>query len=357
MQRGLQHLFFFSAPLSLARLWVWICRPALRGASLALLGWGWGFGVAGAQMLGPAAAVAPAPQSAQQWLQRIQEAPRRHSYVGELVVSAAGRRITTLIEHRLLAEGAYVDRVEALRATPRISYRQPGEVLTLWPLQRQAVREQREAIPSFPRLLQGWAHREGAAYSVQPGGRERLLGHWTQRITFSPRDDRRYGYILWAEERSGLPLKMQIVDAQGQVLEQSVFARIEFDPPEQRLSSRESLAGYQIRQAQLQRSQPEQEGWLLQRPVHGFVAVDGYRRILNEADGQATLQWIFSDGLASVSLFVQPFDRQQHRQPAELARGATRVLMRRIGDWWLTAVGEVPGPTLQAFADGLQRRP
>jgi sigma-E factor negative regulatory protein RseB len=31
-------------------------------------------------------------------------------------------------------------------------------------------------------------------------------------------------------------------------------------------------------------------------------------------------------------------------------------LTRRIGEWWLTVVGEVPPATLDAFAQGLERR-
>ena len=42
-----------------------------------------------------------------------------------------------------------------------------------------------------------------------------------------------------------------------------------------------------------------------------------------------------------------------------LATGATNTLTRRLsdkgGDWWLTAVGEVPPQTLRAFAQSLVR--
>ena len=38
------------------------------------------------------------------------------------------------------------------------------------------------------------------------------------------------------------------------------------------------------------------------------------------------------------------------------ASGATQTLTRRIQDWWLTAVGEVPPQTLRAFAQSLERR-
>ena len=75
-----------------------------------------------------------------------------------------------------------------------------------------------------------------------------------------------------------------------------------------------------------------------------------------DARHKNTLQWIFSDGLASVSLFVEAFDPVRHTQPANLAMGATHTLTRRLGDWWLTVVGEVPPLTLAAFAQGLERK-
>ena len=72
-----------------------------------------------------------------------------------------------------------------------------------------------------------------------------------------------------------------------------------------------------------------------------------------------TLQCTFSDGLASVSLFLEPYDAQRQLQEVVLTLGATYTLTRRIvdknGDWWLTAVGEVPPLTLDAFAQSLVR--
>ncbi len=96
-----------------------------------------------------------------------------------------------------------------------------------------------------------------------------------------------------------------------------------------------------------------------------------YRRPAGGADAPAApglVQWVFSDGLASVSLFIEPYDPQRHGAEGVMVMGATHTLVRRLaesagagggrqgGDWWLTAVGEVPLPTLQIFAQGLVRR-
>ena len=91
----------------------------------------------------------------------------------------------------------------------------------------------------------------------------------------------------------------------------------------------------------------------------GFRSEKCYRR--SAAKESPLVQWIFSDGLVTVSLFMEPFDRQRHQGEGVASMGATHTLTRRLvdraGDWWVTAVGEVPLPTLQAFVQGLQRRP
>jgi sigma-E factor negative regulatory protein RseB len=73
------------------------------------------------------------------------------------------------------------------------------------------------------------------------------------------------------------------------------------------------------------------------------------------------MQWTFSDGLATVSLFVEPYDAQRQPKEGLFALGATNTLTRRLtdaaGEWWLTAVGEVPPRTLEAFAQNLARLP
>ncbi len=65
---------------------------------------------------------------------------------------------------------------------------------------------------------------------------------------------------------------------------------------------------------------------------------------------------MFSDGLASVSLFLEPYDVERHLQEGLVTVGATRSLTLRAEDWWLTAVGEVPPQTLKAFAQALERK-
>jgi len=74
------------------------------------------------------------------------------------------------------------------------------------------------------------------------------------------------------------------------------------------------------------------------------------------AAGEEPLQWIFSDGLASVSIFVEPFDRQRHDKESSLSMGATQTITRQLDAYWVTIMGEVPMTTLKLFANGLERK-
>jgi sigma-E factor negative regulatory protein RseB len=113
--------------------------------------------------------------------------------------------------------------------------------------------------------------------------------------------------------------------------------------------------GWRVEKTEAVKSDAAAEGWQLKAAVPGFKPINCYRRPAGGAP-EGTVQWIFSDGLAAVSLFIEAYDRQRHHREALYSNGATQTLTRRIQDWWVTAVGEVPPRTLQAFAQNLERR-
>jgi sigma-E factor negative regulatory protein RseB len=67
------------------------------------------------------------------------------------------------------------------------------------------------------------------------------------------------------------------------------------------------------------------------------------------------MQWVFSDGLASVSVFAEVFDPQRHGPEKSAVSGATHSLAQRLDGYWVTVLGEVPIATLRRFAQSLER--
>jgi sigma-E factor negative regulatory protein RseB len=163
-------------------------------------------------------------------------------------------------------------------------------------------------------------------------------------------------------------IKLQTLDAYGRVLEQAAFSELQLDAPVKMDKLAQMMAnteGYRVERPDLVKTTAAAEGWALKSPVPGFKPMSCYKRpaagaTFGGSPPESTLQWIFSDGLATVSLFVEVYDRQRHPQEVQMAMGATQTLTQRLtdkaGEWWLTAVGEVPMPTLKAFAQSLERR-
>ena len=296
-----------------------------------------------------------------EWLKRMHGAARSHAYVGTFVVTvAAGNLSSARIWHACEGD-LQIERVDVLSGPPRTTFRRNEQVLTFLPDQRVIKSEKRENSELFPNLLGAPDSAIADFYTVKVVGKGRVAGFDTDVIQLMPRDALRFGYRVWTEKRTGLLTKLQTVDSDGKVVEQSAFSELQLDAPVkvQALSQMMATpAGYRLEKAQVERTTPQAEGWTLKNPVPGFKATSCNRRAI--AGSERTLQWTFSDGLATVSLFIEPFDARRDAQEGTMALGATYTLTRRLadpaGDSWLTAVGEVPARTLEAFAQSLTRQ-
>lgn len=302
-----------------------------------------------------------AQRSVSEWLLRTHEAARRRAYVGTFVVSAAGSMSSARIWH--VCDGTQqIERVESLSGAPRSTFRRNDQVMTFLPESRVVVAEKRESLGLFPNFLQSNDSAIAQFYQALAAGRERVAGYEADVLQLRPADSWRFGYRVWSERKTGLLLKLQTLDGAGQVLEQAAFSELQIDVPVSMAKLNQMMdntAGYQVETPELVKTTASAEGWVLKNAVPGFKLMSCYKRPTGapaKARPEHTLQWIFSDGLASVSLFVEVFDPRRHLQPVSLALGATHTLTRRSGDWWVTAVGEVPALTLAAFAQGLERK-
>ena len=321
------------------------------------------------------AAVAPAAQpdspladrSVGDWLMRMHEASRKRAYTGTFVVSSSSGNLSSARIWHVCEGDQQMERVEALTGVPRSTFRRNDQVVTFFPQARVVKTERRESLGLFPNLLKSSNSAIDEFYAAQQAGSGRVAGFDASVVQLKPKDKLRFGYRIWSEKKSGLVVKLQTLDTDGRVLEQAAFSDLQIDAPVKMSALARMMgdtAGYKVIATELVKTTPAAEGWALKSPVAGFKPMNCYKRPM-AAEGGAhdasdnTLQWVFSDGLASVSLFVETYDPKRHTQEAHLTMGATQMLTRHLsdpsGDWWITAVGEVPLQTLKAFAQSLER--
>ena len=294
-------------------------------------------------------------RSVNEWLTRMHDASRQRNYVGTFVVSSSnGSMSSSRIWHACDGQ-RQVERVESLSGAPRSTFRKDDEVFTFLPESRTVRSERRESLGPFPELMRPEESAIAEYYTAQRIGADRVAGFEADIVQVLPRDALRFGYRIWSEKKSGLVVKMQTVDDAGKVLEQAAFSELQLDAPVRMERLEQMMAvpdGWRVEKADAVKTTAAAEGWALKAAVPGFKPMNTYKR-----PSEGVLQWTFSDGLASVSLFVEAYDRQRHAQEGVFPSGATNTLTHRVGqEWWVTAVGEVPAQTLKAFAVSLERR-
>lgn len=295
------------------------------------------------------------------WLARLREASRGRSFQGVFVVSStAGALSSSRIWH--VCDGQQqMERVDALTGVPRTTLRRDDQVLTFFPTVKLARSERLESPGLFPELLRPGNNAIASYYSARRIGGDRVAGLEADGVELMPRDLMRFGYRIWSEHQTGLVVKLQTLDAAtGQVLEQAAFSELLLDAPvsmDKLAQMMNATAGYRVETPALVRTTAESQGWAIASPVPGYRPMNCYLR-----GSEAVLQCIFSDGLASVSVFVEPWDAKRHAQEGVRRLGATQTLTRRLVDrsgaaWWITTVGEAPLRTLAAFSQAPERRP
>jgi len=316
-------------------------------------------------------AVSPcsAADEAQELLVRIQSAARQHNYVGTMVFTAGEVVSSSRVAHFSVGQQSY-ERMEALDGQLERVYRHNQLVHSFWPQARVATVERREAVTAHP-LWSQLDPRVHEVYEARLVGQDRIAGRQAQVLMMRPRDEWRFAQRLWADAQTGLMLRSDVLAAQGVVLESSAFSEVQIGTKPQResvLGPMKRLEGWRVVAVQPMNTQLETEGWSVHKLPTGFRLVGVVKRPLGVPDAEGasssltgsapTLQAVFSDGLARVSVFIESKEGSLSRQPLLTQMGATHTLMKPHGErWWVTVMGDVPPATLKQFHAALVRRP
>jgi sigma-E factor negative regulatory protein RseB len=345
----------------------------------------WGFF---ALMVSAIAAAADADDP-RQWLERMNQALVTRNYDGTFAFWQNGKVEMLRIIHRV-KDGHVSERMVALGSGREI-IRNGGELARYLPEQKTVIVEKRsEQDPlfgNFPTFDQA----STAFYDIKQLKRTRIYQRDARLISVTPKDQFRYGYRLWIDEGTSMPLRTELCDPRGRVIEQLVLAenkdfRINAkDIPDSAFEPEVPTQGFVWRRSEPNVGQvlanTARDRWNATRLPPGFRNVMQAAQSMPGATGRVE-HFVFSDGLASVSVFVETqvisgpaaadpnaaarspngttAGGQGTTQPApaapnEVAQfGSTSAFSTVVEGRKITAVGEVPPETVRAIANSLQ---
>ncbi len=324
-----------------------ILRAALAAVSLSLAG------AALAQSAGPSAETpaGPSPETLA-WLQKIEDASRRLSYSGTFVYQQGGRSETSRITR---LAGSDTERLEVLDGMPREIVRTRDTLRCYLPESKVVKVERRTADRSFPRLLPEQVGILTEHYDISLGDRRRVGGFECQAVVLTPKDDLRYGYRLYADVGSGMLVRAMTVDSAGNTVEQFSFTelRIGHVSPDM-VKPRHGSRTWRVEDADA--APARLEGWSVEPELPGFHKVMELKRRMGES--RPVGQMVYSDGLAAVSVFIEPLGAGRATVPGLASLGAIHIYTREVANHRITVVGEAPAASVERIANAVEyRRP
>jgi len=293
------------------------------------------------------------------WLQGVQDAARRQSFSGTIIYQRGDEMHASRVVQ--LFDGTESrERVLTLDGQQREFIRNGEEVQCLYPQLRRVVIEHGGAR-SFPAFAQPLPADVLNHYELRRSGTERVASRACDVVELVPRDRLRYGYRLCVEPTSGLLFKAQTLNERGAILEQVAFTDVHvgepIDPAQLRPSW--STAGWTVDRQQSQATELRQQGWSVTPPDGFHRLAEVMRRLIGGGDPtpRSALQAVYSDGLATVSVFIEPGAPMLDEPVESQRRGPVTAVSRQVGDARVTVVGEVPPATAQSFAESVIHAP
>ncbi|GAA0709096.1 MucB/RseB C-terminal domain-containing protein [Dokdonella soli] len=289
------------------------------------------------------------PGDAQDLLTRMSKAVRELDYQGSFVYEHDGRIDALRIFHagganereRLLSLSG--PRSEIVRSGSSITCLRNGAPAVLLPNRIGA-----RLLPLIPDTR---GHSFGNLYLLDVGGEDRVAGYRARIVDVAPRDNYRYGYRLWLEEATHLPLRSAIVDSAKRTLEQFMFVALDVGaaPKESDLTPGSAT---DVTASPAEAPLGRAPLWRVAELPPGFVFA-GAQRPAQEPNQAEHL--MYTDGLADVSVYVEPRDgNTPSAADRMLKRGVLGIYSHDTGAWKITVLGDVPRVTLERMARSVQ---
>ncbi|XZG71678.1 MucB/RseB C-terminal domain-containing protein [Chitinibacteraceae bacterium HSL-7] len=282
-------------------------------------------------------------------LEKVAQAPARVNYQGVYIHRYGERLDTVRIIHAGSAKGEQ-ERRETLDGPPLELVRN-GDRISLYLAEDGQLPQvdHRSVARMFPRQLPQNVETLLAAYRVKKLGGERVAGRQADIIELEPRDVFRYPHRFWIDPDTGLMLKAVAVGDGRQVVEMQAFSQVEIGG---HIDQKLLKPRHEVRPLSLQGGEKVAlpRGWRIKSLPAGFVLV---KQRASSAGGRTVEQHVYSDGLATVSVFAEPVSRPV---AAELShRNGVSVFVRQEEGFAITVVGEVPAEAVQAISNAYVR--
>jgi len=289
--------------------------------------------------------------SVDSWLDKMGQSMMQQSYKGTLIIRQGDELQAIKVTQGINGADSW-QTMESQTGENHIIFRKNAEVTTIYPAKKlitisaamdnKSVKDPLHALPKNKEKLK-------QLYLFELGSEERVANKTTQVIHMTPRDKYRYGYTFWLDKSSGLLLKCDLKNNKGKVLEQFMYSDIELlsSAPKNNIEPSKLAAFKRIRLSN--KTDVDAERWHANNIPNGFDLI----RSVKTAQTPPAYHMVFSDGMASVSVFIESTNKNQKKHIGQSNMGLVNVYSAFVDNQYITAIGEVPASTVRMIAQSV----
>jgi len=296
-----------------------------------------------------------AAEDSSQWLERMAQAVLEQSYHGSYIYERSGIFTTQDIWREVSVDGIH-ERLLQTAGRQQEWVRHNGQLIcaTTPPLSHRRNPDRGSPQIIDPRQLAEW-------YSLRTLGGTRIASRPVTVIAVQPKDGFRYAHELYIDNETGLLLKSLLVDDTRELLERFQFAAISFDKQSYTKGLEPSSSCFDVEVVDVPADVPADVDAHFWEPAWlppGFTLGTHEVQALRGSDTFISSQ-LYSDGLASFTLFVEPLGRDSLAEDLRAQLGPTVAVSRRLMTpdnlFLATVVGEIPARAAERIAESLSQ--
>ncbi len=290
-------------------------------------------------------------------LERSDLAAKQLSYNGVFAMQKGEKLQSIRIIHRADGQGV-IERLISLNGVEREFIRTNNMVTCIYPEGKRPQADRRPLGHGFPSDLLDRMVSAIDYYHLTLGQRGRVAAYQAQELIMQPIDQYRYGYRLWIEKDTALLLQADLINENGQVLEKFAFSSVDMNEEIADLLLQPQMVGNKMSwnrrdtQATINDAAKNTSKWKVTWLPEGFELTGHQNRFAR--NGSPLEQRIYSDGLSSVSVFMEKIRALHGHLKGGSKMGTVNAYGSIMNAHFVTVVGEVPAKTVEKISSAIQ---
>lgn len=298
------------------------------------------------------------PQDARIWLDKMAHAMKSLNYEGTFVHLQDNQVEAMRIYHGVDEQGEH-ERLLSLTGEAREIVRDNDVLRCILPDSRAVVVEKSRSRKYIPAALLEIGSKLGAFYDFKVLGMDRMVGMSAHVIGVMPRDPYRYGYRLWLDEKTGMLLKSDLVNEQGDVVEQLMFTNLMLHKKIPVHLLKPAISGRNFTWYK-DSSKPEtlnrKKEWKVTHLPAGFMMSMHQNHGLPMSK-MPVEHFMFTDGLSSISVYIEKPEHVKEILKGASRMGAVNAYGTMVAGHQVTVMGEVPQAAVTMIGKSVQYVP